>query len=158
MQYWRVCVFVCVAGSGLWRASENIMAASLARREIYCHAHLKFIYIVYTFVLIFDTCLRIYTGGMQIGVNKMDVFPLGYSFVFFVYVEHVFGHSCAFLLISGGRLRYPYPIPINFISEKILIYTYIYIMSRYTKNTKRYTPDKTLIFSARAGVRPKKIR
>ena len=103
------------------------MAASLARREIYCHAHLKFIYIVYTFVLIFDTCLRIYTGGMQIGVNKMDVFPLGYSFVFFVYVEHVFGHSCAFLLISGGRLRYPYPIPINFISEKILIYTYIYI-------------------------------
>ena len=130
------------------------MAASLARRDIYCHAHLKFIYIVYTFVLIFDTCLRIYTGGMQIGVNKMDVFPLGYSFVFFVYVEHVFGHSCAFLLISGGRLRYPYPIPINFISEKILIYTYIYIMSRYTKNTKRYTPDKTLIFSARAGVRP----
>ena len=104
------------------------MAASLARREIYCHAHLKFIYIVYTFVLIFDTCLRIYTGGMQIGVNKMDVFPLGYSFVFFVYVEHVFGHSCAFLLISGGRLRYPYPIPINqfHIRKNLNIYIYIY--------------------------------
>ena len=66
------------------------MAASLARRDIYCHA------VTYTFVLIFDTCLHIYTGGMPIGVNKMDVFPLGYSFVFFVYVEHVFGHSCAF--------------------------------------------------------------
>ena len=119
------------------------MAASLARREIYCHAHLKFIYIVYTFVLIFDTCLRIYTGGMQIGVNKMDVFPLGYSFLFFVYVEHVFGHSCAFLLISGGRLRYPYPIPINqfHIRKNLNIYIYIYIMSRYTKNTKKNTPQ-----------------
>ena len=118
-----VCVYLCVLlwPLLLWRASENIMAASLARRDIYCHA------VTYTFVLIFDTCLHIYTGGMPIGVNKMDVFPLGYSFVFFVYVEHVFGHSCAFLLISGGRLRYPYPIPINFISEKILIYTYIYI-------------------------------
>ena len=105
----------CVSG-----APWNILSSCTL--EIY-------IYIVYTFVLIFDTYLRIYTGGMQIGVNKMDVFPLGYSFVFFVYVEHVFGHSCAFLLISGGRLRYPYPIPINFISEKILIYIYIYIMS-----------------------------
>ena len=45
----------------------TIMAASLARRDIYCNA------VTYTFVLIFDTCLHIYTGGMPIGVNKMDV-------------------------------------------------------------------------------------
>ena len=67
------------------------MAASLARREIYCHAHLKFIYIVYTFVLIFDTCLRIYTGGMQIGVNKMDVFPLVWGILLcFLYMSNMF--------------------------------------------------------------------
>ena len=34
-----VCVYLCVLlwPLLLWRASENIMAASLARREIYCH-------------------------------------------------------------------------------------------------------------------------